>query len=82
VCFRSREPDALGTLRSLVPTCATHVYDGTTQDAGETVYELPPLAQVHLVERLESGEWRANGVWVQQPCYLVEVAWGPQISRL
>ena len=81
VCFRSREPDALGTLRSLVPTCATNVYDGTTQDAGETVYELPPLAQVHLIERFDSGEWRANGAWVQQPCYVVEVEWGPHISR-
>jgi hypothetical protein len=80
VCFRSRDRDAVGTLRTLVPTCATHVYDGSTEDAGETVYDLPPLTEVRRVEVLEPGTWRAHGALVQVRCYVVEVAWGPQLA--
>lgn len=81
VRFVSRSPDEQGTLRSLVPTCATGVYDSSSDDPGETVYDLPPLTQVTLVDVLESGTWSANGLLVHRRCFVVEVAWGPQVRR-
>ena len=65
VRFVSRPTDYQGH-HSLVPT---------SDDGGETVFDLPVLSLVTLEALEEAGEWTANGFRVRQRCYTVSVTW-------